>query len=313
MIKKIGIIILNYNTSKETMECIESIEKFTNIDYQIYIVDNCSTDNSWFELSGKYKNSNKINLIKSTTNSGYSAGNNLGVTEAIRDNCEILFIMNSDVILLNNAIEVMCDTLERSTDYIVVGPSILDNKKVESQIAKKKLTFKNFVYGRHPFCSMPYFKKKVDREYEFETCNKNGKFEFDGMVSGCCFGIRSTDFECLGFFDENVFLYYEEDIFIYKLSEIKKKSVIDLHAKIWHKESVSTKKSGNAFIRYHRWCSATYLMVAYAKIGVGKKIVIFLWNSITWILLSVKSNEYRKLLKSFLDRQGSILMVKSKK
>ncbi|WP_338410696.1 glycosyltransferase [uncultured Flavobacterium sp.] len=52
---EIAIILINYNTSKYTINCIESIYNKTSkdIDYQIIIVDNCS-NNEDYNLLEKY-------------------------------------------------------------------------------------------------------------------------------------------------------------------------------------------------------------------------------------------------------------------
>lgn len=42
-LKSLAIILLNYNGSSDTIECIESLDNtITNFDYDIYIIDNAS-------------------------------------------------------------------------------------------------------------------------------------------------------------------------------------------------------------------------------------------------------------------------------
>lgn len=67
-------------------------------------------------------------------------------------------------------------------------------------------------------------------------------FAFNGSVSGCCFGMRAEDFKNIGYLDENVFLYCEEDILAYKMERLGKKAVVDMEAKVWHKENLSTNR-----------------------------------------------------------------------
>src|SRR5699024_6282334 len=134
---------------------------------------------------------------------------------------------------------------------------------VESQLPRKKLTWKLFLYERHPLCLIPYFKKRANRKYNLK---ESGKLIFQGMVAGCCFGMRAADFNKVGLLDENVFLYYEEDILAYKIEKLNKKAIVDFDAKVWHKENVSTNKKGSAFVRFHRWSSVLYLLKTYARI-----------------------------------------------
>ena len=68
----IGIIILNYNTPRDTIKCIDSIKEKSNENYHIYLVDNASTDGSSLEFIRLYENDNKISIISSSSNLGYS-------------------------------------------------------------------------------------------------------------------------------------------------------------------------------------------------------------------------------------------------
>lgn len=109
-VKKLGIIILNYNTWRETVTCVDSIKKYTSNPYVIYVIDNKSVDDSLENLRLKYKQEKDVIVIESEVNKGYSAGNNIGIKRAIADACDILFIVNSDIEILNNAFGQMAST-----------------------------------------------------------------------------------------------------------------------------------------------------------------------------------------------------------
>lgn len=301
---RLGIVILNYNTSKETLDCIESIEKYTKYSYTIYVVDNCSSDCSMELFEEKYKDKNNIVLIESKENRGYSAGNNLGIKQAILDGCKIICIVNSDVELLNDAFSIMTETLMSDEAYMMIGPSVINNDKTESQIARKKQTFKTFFFARHPFCDIPVIKKYGERNYEIPS---EKIYFFDGSVSGCCFCMRAEDFIKIDYLDENVFLYSEEDIIAYKMEKQGRKAVVNSEAKIWHKENVSTKKRGSAFVQFHRWSSVLYLLKTYAEVSKACQIFVCLWNALTWSMLSVISKKHRKLHNKFWKRNLEIV------
>lgn len=307
---KMGIIILNYNTYKETISCINSIKKYTKWSYKIYLVDNASPDCSGKALEKYYYGDQKIQVILRTANQGYSAGNNEGIRQALLEGCEYIFIVNSDVELLNNAFELMIETLNKNLTYMMVGPSIKDNNNCESQLPREKLTLKKFVFERHPFCDIPILKKLGFRKYENYENMKDGVFAFNGSVSGCCFGMRASDFKMVGLFDENVFLYSEEDILAYKMGKMGKRAVVNTKAKIWHKENVSTKREGNAFVQFHRWSSVLYMLKFYARINKCQQISIALWNTLTWIVLSIWSFDHRRRLKDFWIRNWNIVRKK---
>lgn len=305
--EKSGIIILNYNTLKETNECINSIRRYTSVPYHIYIIDNDSDDGSGIELEKIYQNDKDTTVILNRKNGGYSAGNNVGIRQAIKDSCRYIFIVNSDVELLNDAFSIMIQTLKEDSRIMMVGPSVMDLNNQESQLPREKLNFKTFILERHPFCYIPLFKKKAYRKIDINVDNPT---IFRGSVSGCCFCIKSEDFAKIDFLDEREFLYYEEDTLAYKMDSINKYAAVEKRAKVLHKANISTNKKGNAFVQYHRWLSVLYMLKRYAKINEGEQFFVALWNTLTWDILSIKSKNYRKMRKSFSEKNWSIVKEK---
>ena len=46
MLPKVSIIIVNYNTGKLLYNCLDSIRKYVNLDYEVFVADNKSDDDS---------------------------------------------------------------------------------------------------------------------------------------------------------------------------------------------------------------------------------------------------------------------------
>lgn len=93
----VSIIIVNYNTYDLTLDCINSIkEKTNNIKYEIIVVDNNSPNRIIENL--KLEN---VRLVLNSKNGGFGYANNIGNKYA---KGKYLFFLNSDTILMNNAI-----------------------------------------------------------------------------------------------------------------------------------------------------------------------------------------------------------------
>lgn len=304
MRESIGIVILNYNTYDETLKCVDSIRINTTYPFHIYIVDNASRDQSGERLQERYKKDRDVSIIINTNNTGYSAGNNIGIRRAVDEGRKYIAIINSDVELLNNALDILIETLEDDNEIMMIGPSVMDNNKQESQILRKKLTFRTFILDRHPFCDILRRGKEADRYYIFSN---HGITKEDASVSGCCFCMRTCDFMEIGYFDENVFLYCEEDILAYKMTKKNKKAAVNADAKVWHKANISTSKEGNAFVQFHRWTSVLYMLKTYAHISKLKQRFIALWNIITWDILSLISKSHRKMNREFRRKNWAIV------
>lgn len=118
--KKISIIIVNYNSGNMIFECVSSIfEYFENENFEIIIVDNASTDDSIKKLeSFKYKEN--LIIIKNDENLGFSKANNIGVSIA---SGEILFFLNPDTKIIDKKLISFINKIEDNKIYV---PLLLD-------------------------------------------------------------------------------------------------------------------------------------------------------------------------------------------
>lgn len=97
---KVSVIIVNYNSGRLLLDCVESIHKSRPpFDVEIVVVDNASKDDSIAVL--ERESFANVELIKSRNNLGFSAANNLGAAKAGGD---VLFFLNPDTKLLSGAI-----------------------------------------------------------------------------------------------------------------------------------------------------------------------------------------------------------------
>lgn len=105
---EVSIIIINYNTEELLRKCIASIiSKTENLLYEIIVVDNDSEKSPHKMLVENFSN---IIFVSSTENLGFGKANNLGASYATG---KYLFLLNSDTILINNAIKVLFDYKEK--------------------------------------------------------------------------------------------------------------------------------------------------------------------------------------------------------
>ena len=102
----VSVIIVNYNTKDLTKQCIDSIfEHTSDVTFEVLLVDNASTDGS-VEL---FEKDTRIRFLESGCNLGFGKANNLGAQNA---EGKYLLLLNSDTILLNNAIKLFFDKME---------------------------------------------------------------------------------------------------------------------------------------------------------------------------------------------------------
>lgn len=309
--KNFAVVILNYNTYDDTLACIDSIKRYTECSsYQIYVVDNASPDKSGSLLAKKYAGDDRVSVIVSESNQGFSGGNNIGIRKALEDGFEYIYLLNSDIILQNDAFAFMQAAFESNDSVAVVGPSILDREKKYAQFARRGISLASYLASRRGFVKFfPHVKDKL-RFYKYSI---DEDFVFDGMVYGCCFGMTAVFIRRSKCLDENLFMFYEEDILAYILHSLGKKAMIASKAQIIHNEGVSTEKSSGDrlfFMRFYRWTSVLYVLRNYAKVNILVCGLLALQNIAEWALLSLLSKKYREKLSAFVAENRRVLTAK---
>lgn len=195
----VSVIIVNYNTLQMTQECIDSVfEKTKDINFEVILVDNASTDGS----KEHFKKDKRIKYIYSSENLGFGRANNLGYKYAIG---KYIFLLNSDTLLLNDAICEFFTYMESSpSDVGCVGCELVDKEGSPSYSFGYFPNFKFFlgkileVYRLH-FAYLSFTPFSVERH----------PIKVD-YSSGADMFIRRSVLEDCGFFDEDFFMYFEE-------------------------------------------------------------------------------------------------------
>jgi GT2 family glycosyltransferase len=105
---QLSIIIVNYNTFQLTCKCIASLyEKLEGMQFEIVLVDNASTECAPSLFKQQFPG---ITLVASETNTGFTGGNNLGISHSTG---EYLLLLNSDTELINNAPKITYDYMQQ--------------------------------------------------------------------------------------------------------------------------------------------------------------------------------------------------------
>lgn len=237
---KLGIVIVNYNDYKMTINLLNNIKDYKCLN-SIVVVDNCSTDESVKYLK-KYENK-KIIVLEAKENKGYAAGLNIGakyLNEKYKS-CNIIF-SNSDIII--NKEEDLKQLSEDIHDSIaVVGPTIVENKTLNR--GWKMPTIKDEIKFNLPLISRKYRKENLYREDYYQ-----GNLSKVGVVSGCFFCVSGEALKKVDYFDENTFLYYEEQILASKLNQIGLEEAVDNNVVVIHNHSVTIDKNVKRINKY---------------------------------------------------------------
>ena len=309
--KNFAVVILNYNTFEDTVVCVDSIKKYTACSsYKIFVVDNASPDKSGQLLISKYAQEDKVQVLASEKNLGFSGGNNIGIRAALEDGFEYVYLLNSDIILQNDAFAFMQKAFASNKDVAVVGPSIYNPKGEYVQFARHGITTRSYLTSKKFLKAFFPGQKNKSRFIDYPT---DKDFIFNGMVSGCCFGMTSAFIKQNNCLDENLFMYYEEDILAYVLQKANKKAMIVNESRVIHNEGVATQKKGSGkmlFTRFYRWTSVIYVLLNYAKLNRFVCKLLSLQNIGNWMVMSLFDKKYRESLRAFVAENKRVLNAK---
>ncbi len=121
---KTAIVILNFNGWRDTQKCLAALSKQTVQDFEIYLIDNGSKDESVKELS-KIKMPN-LHFHKEKKNTGFTGGVNIGIKWAIKNNFENVVLLNNDANAEPEWLENLLKPLEKSPEIGAVTSLMLD-------------------------------------------------------------------------------------------------------------------------------------------------------------------------------------------
>lgn len=207
----IAVIVLNYNTPALTMKNVDILYS-KNEGVHVIIVDNLSTDDSFDILSEHYKLNSEIDVVSSGENGGYSKGNNFGIKYALGNypQIEYVAIMNPDVLCAeDNVLISLAGMLKEDRKLAVLAPLMIQDDHIVPVKVGWKCENSFRIWQKRCYWANSLLKNRCSYD-KFEI--NEDKVLYCEVVQGSFFIIKRAVFEQVGFFDENVFLYYEENI-----------------------------------------------------------------------------------------------------
>lgn len=199
----IALVTLNYKDEEGSENVIEKAINIPLID-KIIVVDNFSNDGSYENLK-KYED-DKIKIIQTGYNGGYSYGYNKGFQYIKELDCEYAILCNSDVLINRELIQACISFLEKHQECGGVSTRQMDPDGNELPSAWSYPSYWNEI--RYCFILMRRF---------FTTNNviavkNNSDYEYVDALAGNFTCYRIKNLLEVGMYDENVFLYNEENI-----------------------------------------------------------------------------------------------------
>ena len=285
---QLSIVIVSYNVKYFLEQCLSSVKlAINNIQAEVIVIDNCSTDSTIEYLEPKFS---FAKFIKNKENFGFGKANNLALKLC---KGEYVLFLNPDTILPENILKECLYFFQSNNNAGAIGVQMLDGSG--SFLAESKRAFPSpFV----SFCKLTglsalFPRSGVFNKYALGSLDKTEIHEVD-VLSGAFLMARKNLLQQLNGFDETFFMYGEDIDLSYRLQQTGFKNYYLGNLKIIHfkGESIGAEKIKHARSFYN----AMFVFVNKYYKGFGNfflkfflRIGIFIRSGISFFALPFKS------------------------
>lgn len=293
----ISIIIVSYNVIDLLKTCLDSIYNNSSGNVEVIVVDNNSSDNT---VAMVRDNFDEVIVVENKFNAGFPAANNQAIRIA---SAEIIFLLNPDTVIHDNALGEICKQLTSMDDLKIVAPCLLNTdgsvqKSIQRFITVKEIWLEvfflhNWLKGAHS-----YLKNKIKSPVSVEA------------ASGAALAFKREVIEKIGMLNEKMF-WTEDMEFCYRAHLNGIPTIYYPDIKITHHVGESGKKNPSVMISNQvltkinffkeNHSQASYLLVWLARLlHIVSRFCIFGVLSIGNKNAKAKFGAYLFTLKRFL-------------
>lgn len=283
----VSIILVSFNTKDLTRDCLKSIfEKTSGLEFEIIVVDNDSSDDSVRVIKEEFPH---VKVIKNQENLGFGRANNIGAEIA---SGKYFFFLNTDTLLVNNAVKILFDFLESPNNGLIgCTGGILLNEDLSYQASYSQFRGWSDILGIKKIKAILNWGGKVVKDplQVILEKNENTVFPVD-YVAGADMFFRAELFKHLKGFDQALFLYFEEAVLSYQMKKEGFSSILKTDARIIHLGGKSTDlpslKKVKIFEKskfyYYKKCKGWFVYFIAKYLQVIQYLILFILKLLTF-------------------------------
>jgi GT2 family glycosyltransferase len=216
---RVLIVILCYNNSRLTLECLESLRAINDDHADVLVIDNASSDGTADMIRGQRPD---IPLIQAGANLGFAAGNNIGLRYALDHGYDYALLLNNDTEVAADCVSLLVATADSDPAIGIVGPLICYYERPDVVWSAG-----GTIDWRRGRSAMRGLNKIDDGQYHALT-------DVD-FVTGCALLCKRAVIERVGLLDERFFMYYEETEWCVRAARAGFRIVHAPQARVLHK------------------------------------------------------------------------------
>lgn len=294
-------IIVNYNTPKETELAVRSAVKAVAHDFrhQVIVVDNGSKEPLKLPRDLRI---GKVELIRSESNLGFTGGNNLGMSHAVKKyQTDYFFLLNSDAEVETRGIQALYTALKNdpkagiASSKIYFTPGLEFHRRSYKKSEKGKVIW--YAGGSIDWPNLVAFHRGVDEvdrgQFDLQTTSD--------YATGCAFLVKRVVTEHAGILDKRFFGYYEDMDFSLRVMAAGYKLLFVPESIVWHMNGGSV--VGGVGSKFQQYYQTRNRLLVVAKHGTWRNKITALQFAFR-TLFSGADAERKGVLDFFLLRFG---------
>ncbi len=267
---KIIAVILNVRDTPRLLDCLRSLDRVEYTSLGIVVVHN-GPPVAGFESAVRFASARVSEVIFAGFNSGFSAGNNLGIQLALGKGADYVLLLNDDT-------EVAPDFLSRLVEETVKNPPVgMSGSRVFYFSEPGKIWFSGAEFSRDNCAfSFPGADQNESSYGRLEPASTD-------YVTGCCLLASRKVLETVGLLDEKFFLYWEDSDWGLRSVAAGFKNMVVPTSRIWHKVSSSSGGNDSPLKIYHK--TRGHLLFADIHSPWAKKrLLVSLVRDVAWLI-----------------------------
>ena len=238
----VSIIIVSYNTAALTLAAIQSVYDESRLSFELFVVDNASSDGSADAIAKRFP---LVRLIRLDSNVGFAAANNLAANEACG---RYVLLLNPDTVVLDAAIDTLVAFADDHPEYGIYGGSTFfpDGSRNPTSGWMRPTAWSLFCVATGLARLFP--SSRVFNPESLAGWSPDAPREVD-VVTGCFLLASREVWERLGGFDPRFFMYAEDADLCLRARKAGLRPVLVPSARIVHYGGASEPKRADKMVR----------------------------------------------------------------
>lgn len=210
---KVYIVLVHWNSWNDTSTCLAALESLSYSNHKVIVSDNGSVDDSVSRIRQRFP---WAEVILNGQNLGFPGGSNAGIRRALTEGADYVWLLNNDAVPDPAALDALVDKAESDRQIGAVGSAIYWMER-PAELQAWGGGYVNFWLGR----TRQFLRPVADDRVQY--------------ITGASLLIPRRVLETVGLLDEEIFLYWDDPEYCWRLRRAGWKLAVAGNSKIWHK------------------------------------------------------------------------------